>query len=97
MGKIILALTAGLAVGAFGKFNAAAISLNSRLQYLGVVALLLFMGISLGMRQDILSNIQLIGWKALVFALMTTVFSVIIVYCMSIFLNNESKRGQRNG
>lgn len=56
---------------------------NGKLQQLGVVFLLFFMGASIGANEEVIRNIGSIGLKSFTFSLLACAFSVIVVYFLS--------------
>lgn len=90
MGIIFFTLLLGVAVGAFVKFNEKQVKVISHLQTLGVLVLLFVMGISVGVNPDIVSKLSEIGVSALVFAILTTLMSVVVVYFVTtIYMKKE--------
>lgn len=90
MGIIFLTLLLGVAVGALVKFNEKQVKIISQLQTLGVLLLLFVMGISVGVNPDIVNKLSEIGMSALVFAILTTLMSVVAVYFVTtIYIRRE--------
>lgn len=56
---------------------------NGKLQQVGVVFLLFFMGASIGANEEVIRNIGSIGLKSFTFSLLACAFSVIVVYFLS--------------
>ncbi|MGB3367522.1 MAG: LysO family transporter [Acidaminobacteraceae bacterium] len=90
MGIIFFALLLGVLVGAMIKFNEKQVKIISQLQTLGVLVLLFVMGISVGVNPDIVSKLSEIGISSLVFAVLTTFMSVVVVYFVTtIYMRKE--------
>lgn len=87
---IFFTLLLGVAVGAMIKFNEKQVKIISQLQTLGVLILLFVMGISVGVNPDIVNKLSEIGISALVFALLTTLMSVVVVYIVTtVYMRRE--------
>ena len=80
MASIIVALIIGVIIGIIIKPTEKAKKITSNFQFIGVVLLLFSMGAGLGLNKDLLSNLKNIGITGITFALLTTVFSIIVVY-----------------
>lgn len=65
------------------------ISLNNKLQTLTVIFIIFIMGINLGSMDNFEENILTLGYKSILFALIPTLFSVVVVY---IFTQNFNLR-----
>lgn len=91
MWSIIIVLLIGMFIGGSGKLSEKFIKMNAKLQYIGVVILLFAMGASLGLNKSLLSNIKDIGAISLVFALLTSAFSIILVYFVTQHLTKGKK------
>lgn len=92
MGVIFFTLLLGVAVGALVKFSEKQVKLISQLQTLGVLVLLFVMGISVGVNPDIVNKLSEIGISALVFAVLTTLMSVVVVYFVTtMYMKREAK------
>ncbi|OFI01412.1 hypothetical protein CLOACE_21370 [Clostridium acetireducens DSM 10703] len=91
MWVILISLTLGIAVGKLEIIPKKYLKHNSKVQYLGVVTLLFFMGVSIGINKSIINNLDIIGFKSLVFSILTTVFSILFVYISTkIFLKGDA-------
>ena len=84
--QIIIALLLGVLVGSVFKLNEKQLNTISKLQTVGVVSLLFVMGISIGVNPNIISELSKIGYKALIIAVLTTLFSIVFVYFITQFL-----------
>lgn len=91
MWKILIFLFAGIFIGGSVKMTDKMKLINSKLQHLGVVLLLFVMGASIGIDKNLLMKFQILGFKASIFAVLTTVFSVIVVYLTSQFILKGEK------
>ena len=56
---------------------------NASIQVVCIALLIFSMGIKLGSRENFLSELTQLGWKSLLFALLSILFSVIFVYWFS--------------
>lgn len=77
---ILGVLVAGVLTGMLVRVIAKYIKLVQNLQQVGVLALLFAMGVGIGGNKELLSKIQLMGVKSVVFAVLTTAFSIAFVY-----------------
>lgn len=83
MWAILLFLFLGMLIGYFKKFFKKGKKINGVLQQIGVFVLLFFMGASIGANKSVIKDIKNIGQVSIVFAITTTIFSVIILYIVS--------------
>jgi uncharacterized membrane protein YbjE (DUF340 family) len=83
MWTIILFMACGIAVGALVPFNEKHVGMLEKLQTFGVILLLFVMGLSMGLDRKLLSQLSTLGLKALLFAGLTTVFSIAGVYLLT--------------
>lgn len=81
--KILIILLIGMVIGYFASLNEKQKAINGKLQQLGVVVLLFFMGASIGANEEVIKNLGAIGVKSFVFAILACVCSVIVVYFLS--------------
>ena len=89
---ILLSLVLGIAIGIIGVLPSKFMGIHSRFQQAGVVLLLFSMGASIGADKQMLASLRQMGMKALVFASMTTIFSILVVYVVTKrFLEGEKK------
>ncbi|EYE88997.1 hypothetical protein Q428_04985 [Fervidicella metallireducens AeB] len=86
MWLIIVSLFLGVVIGILNFIPQKYIKYNSKFQQIGVVLLLFSMGASIGSNKRILNNFSQIGLKSIVFAVFTSIFSIIIVYIVSLKL-----------
>lgn len=91
MGVIFITLLLGVLVGAIFKFTDKQVKIISSLQTIGVLVLLFIMGISVGVNPDIVSRLSEIGISALVFAILTTLMSVLVVYFVTTLYMRREK------
>ncbi len=80
MWTIILFMALGVLVGATIPMNDHQVALLGKLQSAGVILLLFVMGLSMGLDRNLLSQLSTLGYKALVYAGLTTFFSITAVY-----------------
>lgn len=93
MGKIFLVLGLGFLIGYKGLLRERGIRWNSRFQTVFLLLLIFCMGVSIGRNEEILRNLPLLGGRALLFAMMAIIGSVLAVYILSIlFLRKEGRR-----
>ena len=93
MGRIFLAVGVGFFIGFKGLLKETGIKWNGKLQTVWLLLLIFCMGVSIGRNGDIIKNLPLLGGKAVLFALLTALGSILIVYLLSaLFLEKEGKR-----
>lgn len=80
MMSILFFLVLGIIIGAKINFKERSIKLLNQGQSIGVILLLFVMGLSIGLDKDLLSKLQSLGYKALIFAALTTAFSIAAVF-----------------
>lgn len=61
----------------------AVVNLNNKVQLIAVALIIFIMGINLGSMEDFAHKMLTMGLQSLVFAIIPTLFSVIIVYIFS--------------
>jgi Kef-type K+ transport system membrane component KefB len=91
MASIIVVLIIGIIIGTQIKPTDKVKSTISRFQFIGVTLLLFSMGAGLGLNDELLKNLKDIGWTGLVFAVLTTVFSIAIVYLVTTIFERSRK------
>jgi len=91
MWSIIIVLIIGITIGSFLKPTEQIKKIISKFQFVGVTLLLFAMGAGLGLNKDLLSNLKDIGWIGFVFAVLTTVFSILFVYASTTIFERRSK------
>ena len=89
---IPLSLVLGIALGMTINFSEKFKFFNKKLQYLGVLVLLFIMGAKLGLDKTLLINLKPLGFKSLVFAILTSIFSIFMVYLVTAFIYKGEKR-----
>lgn len=90
---ILMSLVLGITIGIVRFLPDKFMKVNSRFQQIGVILLLFSMGASIGANKQMLTNLQDMGLKAVVFAVMTSIFSIIVVFIVTKrFLGGEKKR-----
>lgn len=93
MWDIFLAVGIGFFIGYKGFIKEKGIKLNSKLQTVWLMLLIFCMGVSIGRNGDIVKNLPLLGGKAILFAIMTVLCSIIVVYIFSrLFLEKEGEK-----
>ena len=92
MWPILLCLGGGVVLGCFLKMSDSQRKINGRLQFVGIMLLLFSMGISIGMNESIIFDMFKIGGQAFTFAVLCTLFSVILVYTMSSYKERRDHR-----
>lgn len=80
MWLILISLVIGIVIGLLGIIPKKYMKFNSRFQQIGVVLLLFSMGASIGSNKELILNIKILGLKAVTFALLTCLFSIIFTY-----------------
>ena len=91
MASIIVVLIIGIIIGTQIKPTDKVKSTISKFQFIGVTLLLFSMGAGLGLNDELLKNLKDIGWIGLVFAVLTTVFSIAIVYLVTTIFERSRK------
>lgn len=89
MWRILVFLAVGVTIGAVIKFGERQKKWIGRLQQIGVVLLLFSMGLSIGLNDEILTNLQELGMQAFIYAALTSAFSILVVYGLSRVLVRE--------
>lgn len=92
MWSIIVFLFLGVVIGVAVNIPEKVKEYTQKLQYIGVIILLFTMGVSLGLNKSLLNNLKNIGYKSLVFAFLTSLFSVVIVYLSTRLILKEDKK-----
>lgn len=93
MWDIFLAVGIGFFIGYKGLLHEKGIKINSKLQTVWLMLLIFCMGVSIGRNGDIVRNLPLLGGKAILFAILTALCSIIVVYFLStLFLEKEGKK-----
>ena len=93
MWDIFLVVGIGFFIGYKGLIKEKGIKLNSKLQTVWLMLLIFCMGVSIGRNGGIVKNLPLLGGKAVLFAIMTALFSTIVVYILSnLFLEKEGRK-----
>ena len=93
MWDIFLAVGLGFLIGYKGFVKEKGIKLNSKLQTVWLMLLIFCMGVSIGRNGDIVKNLPVLGGKAVLFAVMTSLCSIIVVYIFSrLFLEKEGEK-----
>lgn len=83
MWLFFLFLGIGVALGFSNKIPERFMKYNMWFQRFGIVLLLFSMGASIGSNKKMVSQIQYIGIKSVVFAFMTCLFSVLVTFIVT--------------
>ena len=87
MRYIFLAIGLGVLIGYQGWIRERGIRWNSRLQTVWLL------GVSIGRNGEVVRSLPLLGGKAVLFAVMTAIGSIAVVYILStLFLEKEGKK-----
>ena len=93
MWDIFLVVGIGFFIGYKGLIKEKGIKLNSKLQTVWLMLLIFCMGVSIGRNGDIVKNLPILGGKAVLFAVMASLCSIIVVYIFSrLFLEKEGEK-----
>lgn len=91
MQNILISLILGILIGSTIKFSDKMKKFNASFQHLGVIILLFAIGITIGLNRSLLGNLNEIGGISLVFAILTSLFSIILVFFMSRMISKRRK------
>lgn len=93
MWTILISLVVGIIIGILGFIPKKYMRFNSRFQQIGVILLLFSMGASIGANKELLLKLKSIGLKAITFALLTCLFSIIFTFLITnkYFSQNEEE------
>lgn len=83
MWKILLSLALGSAIGYSFNLSNKQKKVNSKVQQFAVLFLLFSMGISVGANKSVVANLKNIGTTALTFAILTSLFSIVLVFVVT--------------
>ncbi|HEY8364778.1 MAG TPA: LysO family transporter [Haloplasmataceae bacterium] len=86
---IYISLCLGIIIGAKIKLSEKSKKILDILTNIGIFTLLFVMGISIGINKEIISDIEKVGIVALIYTLLTVIFSVLIVYLFSFLLRGR--------
>lgn len=93
MWHVFLAVGIGFFIGYRGLLREKGIRINSRLQTIFLMLLIFCMGVSIGRNEEVVKNLPLLGGKAVIFAILTILCSILAVYILStLFLEKEGKK-----
>ncbi|MCQ4936115.1 LysO family transporter [Anaerotignum propionicum] len=93
MWKIFLVLAIGFAIGFLGLLKEKYIKLNCRLQTLWLMLLIFCMGVSIGRNGEVIRNLPALGGKALLFAILAVIGSILFVFLLSkLFFEKEGAK-----
>jgi Kef-type K+ transport system membrane component KefB len=83
MWTIIISLVVGIIIGVLGFIPKKYIRFNSKFQQIGVILLLFSMGASIGANRELILKLNELGLKAITFAILTCLFSIIFTYLIT--------------
>ncbi|MEA1975297.1 MAG: LysO family transporter [Bacillota bacterium] len=87
--SLVISLVIGITIGLFIKLNKKILNINSKIQIVILFSLLFFMGVSLGINPEILSNLKQIGIASFLFATFTVLLSIGFTYVFHKLLIKE--------
>jgi len=90
MWTILLSLVVGASIGYFFKLSHKQKKINNKIQQFGVIFLLFSMGISAGANKSVVKNLKNIGAVSITFAILTSLFSIILVFIVTNKFMKES-------
>lgn len=80
MWLILVSLVIGIVIGIIGFIPKKYMKFNSKFQQIGVILLLFSMGASIGANKELIMELKTLGLKAITFALLTCLFSILFTY-----------------
>lgn len=80
--EILIFMLIGVLIGRFC-FPKKLKKLNEKMQVVMTMLLIFSMGVMLGRREDLIDELSSLGFKSLVFCLIPTVLSIVIVYFLT--------------
>ncbi|MCT4583930.1 MAG: LysO family transporter [Peptostreptococcaceae bacterium] len=83
MEKIIIFFGLGIIIGLFQLIPKQYMKFNSKLQTISLIILIFGMGTSIGGDEKILKSLNEVGLKAFAFAILSIIFSIIILFIFS--------------
>lgn len=98
MEKIIIFFGLGIIIGLFQLIPKQYMKFNSKLQTISLIILIFGMGTSIGGDEKILKSLNEVGLKAFAFAILSIIFSIIILFIFSkVFkLENSNIKEERD-
>lgn len=91
MWSIIVVLIIGMIIGSRINPTEKTKKLIGRFQLIGITLLLFAMGAGLGLNEELLNNLKNIGWIGFIFAVLTTVFSIGVVFLTTTLFERRIK------
>lgn len=88
---IIAFLALGFLLGYKLNLSDRIVKLNGKIQTLALFALIFVMGMGIGSNREVLNSIPTIGVRAFVYAAICIIFSVIVVYIFSFFIEKKGE------
>lgn len=90
--KIFLVLIVGFLIGYGGVLSQRQISWNGRLQTVWLLLLIFSMGVSIGKNGEVMQNLSVLGFRALVFAVFAIIGSVACVFVISRYFLEKGEK-----
>lgn len=82
MAKIFIVLALGFVVGFRGILKEKGLKINAKLQTVWLMLLIFCMGVSIGRNGDIIQALPSLGGKALLYAVLAVIGSIVVVYLL---------------
>lgn len=89
---IYVSLCIGIGIGASNKISKKIIKYNDHLSTISIFSLLFVMGISIGANKDIINNFHRIGLSGLLYAFLSILFSMMVVYLLTSILFRRRRK-----
>ena len=83
MAKIFIVLALGFVVGFRGILTEKGLKINAKLQTVWLMLLIFCMGVSIGRNGDIIQALPSLGGKALLYAVLAVIGSIVVVYLLT--------------
>lgn len=84
MFSLIVAITIGFILGKRKRLPSFLLKYNDHLISIGVILLLFSMGIQIGLEENLISKLAILGWKAFILASLAILFSILFLH---VFVN----------
>ena len=88
---ILISLVVGIGIGLLKVIPDKYMKYNLKFQQIGIILLLFSMGASNGANKELIQNLRSMGVKAVTFAVISSIFSIIAVYFISNRFLGEEK------
>lgn len=82
MELIVISLLAGCLLGVSNRIDKRWIGHLDKVVFLVVFILLTVVGVGIGSNREIVANLTLLGWKAMVIAALSTIGSVVVLWAL---------------